>query len=188
MTRSAIPDPRDEPCRDRETVRLPRSTSDEIDELVDEGRYPNRSAFIRAGARLLLKCEREDVWPSFGNKREQEGVEDESPDSLQEVAAANAEPSAEPTAGEPAADASAEPSDAKPAADGGIAGAVDEETTAQTAVVDVELAGNSDARGAADDAYEYVAESPAVSEADIVTKLSAVMRETTAGERAVIAS
>lgn len=153
-------------------MRLPRSTSDEIDDLVDEGRYPNRSAFIRAGARLLLKCEREDVWPSFGNKREQEAVEDESPDSLQEVAAADAEPSGD----EPAAEPTGEPA-AGPAADGGIAGAVT-----------VEMANESDARAAADDAYEYVADSPAVSEADIVTKLSAVMREATAGERAVIAS
>jgi Arc/MetJ-type ribon-helix-helix transcriptional regulator len=38
MTRSAIPDPRDESLRDRETVRLPRSMTADIDELVDEGK------------------------------------------------------------------------------------------------------------------------------------------------------
>lgn len=182
MTRSAIPDPRDEACRERETVRLPRSMSDEIDDLVDEGRYPNRSAVIRAGARLLIKCEREDVWPSFGSETDQQG-EDDSPDSLQEIAAANA---TDPSAGEPAtaesgvaagAGTATADSGATPAADGGMAGAVD-----------VEVAGKPTARGTADDAYEFVAESPAVSEADIVTKLSSVLREATAGERSFVAS
>lgn len=149
--------------------------SDEIDELVDEGRYPNRSAFIRAGARLLIKCEREDVWPTFGDQSG-EPVEDESPDSLQEVAANAAEPGDE----EPATAQSGTAADsgtATPAADGGMAGAVD-----------VAVGGEPTARGTADDAYEFVAESPAVSEADIVTKLSSVMREATAGERAFVAS
>lgn len=171
MTRSAIPDPRDESLRDRETVRLPRSTSDEIDELVDEGRYPNRSAFIRAGARLLLECEREDVWPEFGQRRE-ETIEAEpsadSPDSLQEVAA------------------NTEPASATPAADGGTA-AAEGTATGRASLVDVGLGGQADQEAAAD-AYEFVADSPAVSEADIVTKLSSVMREATAGERAVLAS
>jgi hypothetical protein len=70
----------------------------------------------------------------------------------------------------------AEDEPAAPAADGGIAGAGD-----------LELAGEAiDETG--DDEYEYVAESPAVSEADIVTKLRTVMRDATAGERAAAAS
>ncbi|MFC5366053.1 ribbon-helix-helix domain-containing protein [Salinirubrum litoreum] len=57
MSLSGIPDAPDESCRDRETVRLPRSTSKEIQRLVEEGRYPNRSAAIRAGVRLLIDHE-----------------------------------------------------------------------------------------------------------------------------------
>jgi Arc/MetJ-type ribon-helix-helix transcriptional regulator len=162
MTRSAIPDPRDESLRDRETVRLPRSTTEDIDKLVDEGKYPNRSAFLRAGARLLIACEREDVWPALG--RGQDDGADSAPDgpgSLQEMAEADANDEGE-----------APPA----AADGGIAGAVD-----------LEMEGEAiDETG--DDEYEFVAESPAVSEADIVTKLSTVMRDATAGERAAAAS
>jgi Arc/MetJ-type ribon-helix-helix transcriptional regulator len=60
MSLSGIPDAPDESCRDRETVRLPRSTSKEIQRLVDEGRYPNRSAAIRAGVRLLIEHESAD--------------------------------------------------------------------------------------------------------------------------------
>ena len=154
--------------------------SDEIDDLVDAGRYPNRSAFVRAGARLLLKCERENVWPAFGAQREEPvAATDGSPGSLQEVAARNADSTA-----------------ATPAADGGMATA--EETKAgQAAAIDVSVGGET-VRGAADDtaerdaaesenAYEFIADSPAVSEADIVTKLSSVMQEATAGEWAVIA-
>ena len=158
MTRSAIPDPRDESLRDRETVRLPRSTTEDIDELVDEGKYPNRSAFLRAGARLLIACEREDVWPALDRGREaEEDTDPDSPGSLQEMAEADADGT-------------------QPAADGGIAGAVD-----------LEMEGEAiDETG--DDEYEFVAKSPAVSEADIVTKLSTVMRDATAGERAAAAS
>lgn len=57
MSLSGIPDAPDESCRDRETVRLPRSTSKAIQRLVDEGRYPNRSAAIRVGVRLLVDYE-----------------------------------------------------------------------------------------------------------------------------------
>jgi Arc/MetJ-type ribon-helix-helix transcriptional regulator len=57
MSLTGIPDAPDESCRDRETVRLPRSTSEEIQRLVEEGRYPNRSAAIRAGVRLLIDHE-----------------------------------------------------------------------------------------------------------------------------------
>lgn len=165
MTRAAIPDPPDEACRDRETVRLPHSTSDEIDELVDEGKYPNRSTFIRAGARLLIKCEREDVWPSFDRDREPEAAEAETPGSLQEMAEASA-------------DAEAETAMAA-AADGGVAGAVDLEVEGSPVADDARNSGEG---------YEFIADSPAVSEADIVTKLSSVMREATAGERAIAAS
>jgi Arc/MetJ-type ribon-helix-helix transcriptional regulator len=161
MTRSAIPDPRDESLRDRETVRLPRSTTEDIDKLVDEGKYPNRSAFLRAGARLLIACEREDVWPALGRGQDDGADSADSPGSLQEMAEADANGDAEAT---PAA------------ADGGIAGAVD-----------LEMEGEAiDETG--DDEYEFVAESPAVSEADIVTKLSTVMRDATAGERAAATS
>mgnify|MGYP000451122953 CR=1 FL=1 len=67
------------------------------------------------------------------------------------------------------AEADANDETAQPAADDGTAGAVD-----------LEVAGEAiDETG--DD--EYVAESLAVSEADIVTKLSTVMRDATAGER-----
>lgn len=52
-----IPEPSAEPCRDRQTVRFPRSTSHDIEQLVEEGRYPNRAAAIRAGVRLLLAWE-----------------------------------------------------------------------------------------------------------------------------------
>lgn len=172
MTRAAIPDPRDEACRDRETVRLPRSTTEDIDDLVDEGKYPNRSAFIRAGARLLIKCEREDVWPAFDRGREETEQEDEGPDSLQEMAEANAEPATASRRGAKGAEATT-------AADGGMAGAVDLEVESSPVA--------TDARNG-EDGYEFVADSPAVSESDIVTKLSSVMREATAGERAVAAS
>jgi hypothetical protein len=119
-----------------------------------------RSAFLRAGARLVVACEREDVWPALDGGREAEGdTEPDSPGSLQEMAEVDAED-------EPAA----------PAADGGIADAVDLEIEGEA----VEKTG--------DDEYEYVAESPAVSEADIVTKLRPVMRDATAGERAAAAS
>ena len=160
MTRSAIPDPRNESLRDRETVRLPRSTSEDIDELVDKGKYPNRSAFLRAGARLLIECEREDVWPAFGRGRERGESEPdaEGPGSLHEMAEAEANGESQTAA-----------------ADGGIAGAVDLE-------MDGEAIDDDDGE------YEFVAESPAVSEADIVTKLSTVMRDATAGERAAAAS
>lgn len=50
--------------------------------------------------------------------------------------------------------------------------------------VDVESEGDTVASEDDGDEYEFVAESPAVSEADIVTKLSSVMRDATAVERA----
>lgn len=60
MSTSDVPDPPDESCRHRETVRLPRSTAAAIQRLVDEGEYPNRSAVIRAGVRLLVDHESAD--------------------------------------------------------------------------------------------------------------------------------
>ena len=160
MTRAAIPDPRDEPLRDRETVRLPRSTTEDIDELVDEGKYPNRSAFVRAGARLLIQCEREDVWPEFGRGRsdQSEPAADEGPASLQEIAEADAAGDAEP---------------ARAAADGGMVAAVEVESEGEPVAEE-------------ESEYEFVAESPAVSEADIVTKLRSVMRDASAVERAAV--
>jgi Arc/MetJ-type ribon-helix-helix transcriptional regulator len=61
MSTSGVPDAPDESCRHRETVRLPRSTAHEIQRLVDEGAYPNRSAAIRAGVRLLIRHESSDA-------------------------------------------------------------------------------------------------------------------------------
>jgi Arc/MetJ-type ribon-helix-helix transcriptional regulator len=60
MSTSDVPDPPDESYRHRETVRLPRSTAAAIQRLVDEGEYPNRSAVIRAGVRLLIDRESDD--------------------------------------------------------------------------------------------------------------------------------
>lgn len=177
MTRAAIPDPPDEACRDRETVRLPRSTSHEIQELVDEGKYPNRSAVIRAGARLLIKCENEGVWPQFqrgrGSTAQQEATADDL-DSLKEVAEQAAEQEAEQDADDELAAAAEE--------------AASDSVDVEVEAVDSEAASTvADAAGS-DDAYEFVTESAAVSESDIVTKLSSVMREATAGERQTIAS
>jgi Arc/MetJ-type ribon-helix-helix transcriptional regulator len=60
MSMSGVPDAPDESCRHRETVRLPPSTAREIQRLVEEGSYPNRSAAIRAGVRLLIEHESGD--------------------------------------------------------------------------------------------------------------------------------
>lgn len=57
MSTPGVPDAPDESCRHRETVRLPASTAKEIRRLVEEGEYPNRSAAIRAGVRLLIDHE-----------------------------------------------------------------------------------------------------------------------------------
>ncbi|WP_435124535.1 ribbon-helix-helix protein, CopG family [Halobaculum sp. D14] len=54
-----VPPESDEPCVDRVTVRLPRSTTEALQALVDDGVYPNRAAAIRAAIRLLLARERE---------------------------------------------------------------------------------------------------------------------------------
>lgn len=57
MSTPGVPDAPDESCRHRETVRLPASTAEAIRRLVEEGEYPNRSAAIRAGVRLLIDHE-----------------------------------------------------------------------------------------------------------------------------------
>jgi Arc/MetJ-type ribon-helix-helix transcriptional regulator len=57
MSTPGVPDAPDESCRHRETVRLPASTAKEVRRLVEEGEYPNRSAAIRAGVRLLIDHE-----------------------------------------------------------------------------------------------------------------------------------
>lgn len=49
-----VPPSVDESCRHRETVRFPPTTSRDLQTLVDDGTYPNRSAAVRAGVRLLV--------------------------------------------------------------------------------------------------------------------------------------
>jgi Arc/MetJ-type ribon-helix-helix transcriptional regulator len=62
-------------------VRLPPSTAKEIERLVDEGRYPNRSTAIRAGVRLLIEHEssRSDGPAGTGNS-ESGGCDDRGTD------------------------------------------------------------------------------------------------------------
>lgn len=43
---------------DRVTVRVPRQQMKELEQLVEDGVYPNRSEAIRAGVRNLLNAER----------------------------------------------------------------------------------------------------------------------------------
>jgi hypothetical protein len=42
----------------RFTLRLPQRRLDELEDLVDEGRFPTRSEAIRAGARMVVNRER----------------------------------------------------------------------------------------------------------------------------------
>lgn len=69
-----VPPPPNESCRDRETVRLPRTTSRALQDLVDDGTYPNRAAAIRAGIRALVAAETDGAWPP-----ESTGETDEEP-------------------------------------------------------------------------------------------------------------
>ena len=45
---------------ERATVRLSKAQFNALEELVDDGRYPNRSEVIRAAVRELLAAELED--------------------------------------------------------------------------------------------------------------------------------
>lgn len=42
---------------DRVTLRLPKEQLDELEQLVDQGRYPNRSEAIRDAVRQLVDQE-----------------------------------------------------------------------------------------------------------------------------------
>lgn len=44
---------------ERVTLRIPEQHIEEVEQLAEEGEYPNRSEAIRAGVRLLLEHERE---------------------------------------------------------------------------------------------------------------------------------
>lgn len=86
MSMSEVPDAPDESCRHRETVRLPPSTASEIQRLVEEGHYPNRSAAIRAGVRLLIdhesrKAEQSSDADGSGNSTASTGSTQNAPDA-----------------------------------------------------------------------------------------------------------
>jgi Arc/MetJ-type ribon-helix-helix transcriptional regulator len=52
---------------ERVTLRIPKQQIEEVEDLVENGQYPNRSEAIRAAVRELIGEQRQPSIPETGN-------------------------------------------------------------------------------------------------------------------------